>query len=62
MARLVVILLACLIILGPADFPKILRLLGRAMADLRRASDGLSGIVREMGTLDSEVPPPPGRV
>jgi Sec-independent protein translocase protein TatA len=61
-ARLVVILLACLIVLGPADFPKILRLLGRAMADLRRASDGLGGIVREMGTLDSEELPPSGKV
>ena len=62
MARFVVILLACLIVLGPTDFPNILRLLGRVMVDLRRTSDGLSGIVHEMGTLDSEEPPPPGKV
>jgi sec-independent protein translocase protein TatB len=55
MARLMVILAVALIILGPRDLPRLARTLGRAMQELRRASEDFATSIRaELEILERE--------
>lgn len=63
MPELLLIFVIALIVFGPQELPRIARTLGRAMAELRRASDELTETIRsEMETLEREeqAPPPAG--
>jgi Tat protein translocase TatB subunit len=55
MPELVLIFVLALLIFGPKELPKIARTLGKAMAELRRASDELrDGIQREIELAERE--------
>ncbi len=61
MPELFVIFVLALIVFGPKELPRIARTLGRAMAELRRASDALTRTIRtQVAALEQEeaVPPP----
>lgn len=62
MPELLLIFVIALLVFGPAELPKIGRTIGRAMAELRRASDDLKeGIQREIDAAEREMTaPPPG--
>lgn len=63
MPELLVILVLALLVFGPKELPRIARTLGRAMAELRRASDALTRTIRsEMAALEREEPIPPPAV
>lgn len=61
MPELMLIFVLALLVFGPKELPKIARTLGKAMAELRRASDELrDGIQREIDLAErEEVPPSP---
>ncbi len=68
MPELIVILVIALLVFGPKELPGIAKTIGRAMSELRRASDDLKdGIQREIDLAGqeatsekpSEVPTPP---
>jgi len=55
MPELVLIFVLALLVFGPKELPKIARTLGKAMAELRRASDELrDGIQREIELAERE--------
>ncbi len=55
MPELMLIFVLALLIFGPKELPKIARTIGKAMAELRRASDELrDGIQREVDLADRE--------
>ncbi len=55
MPELLVIFVIALLVFGPQELPKIGRTIGRAMGELRRASDDLKeGIQREMDAAERE--------
>ncbi len=55
MARLVVILVLALIVLGPQDLPKVARTLWRAADEFRRTSANLSDALRaEVEAMERE--------
>ncbi len=56
-AELLVILVFALIVLGPERLPEVGRQLGRALAEVRRWSQGLQSELRT--ALDTEPPPSP---
>lgn len=59
MPELLLIFVIALIVFGPQELPKIARTLGRAMAELRRASDELTETIRsEVESLEREEPAP----
>ncbi len=65
MPELMLIFVLALLVFGPKELPKIARTIGKAMAELRRASDELrDGIQREIDLADRgeepPVPPPEG--
>jgi Tat protein translocase TatB subunit len=64
MPELLVIFVIALLVFGPKELPKIGRTIGKAMGELRRASDDLKdGIQREIDLAEreqSEVTPSPG--
>lgn len=63
MPELVLIFVIALIVFGPQELPRIARTLGRAMAELRRASDELTDTIRsEVEALEREEPAPPPAV
>jgi TatA/E family protein of Tat protein translocase len=58
--ELMIIFVIALLVFGPKELPKIARTLGKAMSELRRASDELrDGIQREIDTATKEEPEPP---
>ncbi len=60
MPELMIIFVIALLVFGPKELPKIARTLGKAMAELRRASDELrDGIQREIDNATKEEPEPP---
>jgi Tat protein translocase TatB subunit len=61
MPELMLIFVLALLVFGPKELPKIARTLGKAMGELRRASDELrDGIQREIELAErAETPPPP---
>jgi sec-independent protein translocase protein TatA len=61
MPELMLIFVLALLVFGPKELPRIARTLGKAMAELRRASDELrDGIQREIELAErAEAPPPP---
>ncbi len=61
MPELMIIFVIALLVFGPKELPKIAKTLGKAMAELRRASDDLrDGIQREIdnATREETAPPP----
>lgn len=67
MPELLVIFVIALLVFGPKELPGIAKTIGRAMSELRRASDDLrDGIQREFdaadqgGSRDPETPAPEG--
>ena len=64
MPELMLIFVLALLVFGPKELPKIARTLGKAMAELRRASDELrDGIQREIELAErTETPPAPPAV
>ncbi|HSB78735.1 MAG TPA: twin-arginine translocase TatA/TatE family subunit [Candidatus Methylomirabilis sp.] len=61
MPELMIIFVIALLVFGPKELPKIARTLGKAMSELRRASDELrDGIQREIdiATREEKEPPP----
>ncbi len=59
MPELMVIFVIALLVFGPKELPKIARTLGKAMAELRRASDELrDGVQREIDIATREEPEP----
>jgi Tat protein translocase TatB subunit len=61
MPELMLIFVLALLVFGPKELPRIARTLGKAMGELRRASDELrDGIQREIELAErAETPPPP---
>ena len=62
MPELMLIFVLALLVFGPKELPKIARTVGKAMAELRRASDELrDGIQREIdvATQEEATPAPP---
>ena len=63
MPELMIIFVIALLVFGPKELPKIARTVGKAMAELRRASDDLrDGIQREIDNAtreEPEIPPAP---
>ncbi len=62
MPELMLIFVLALLVFGPKELPRIARTLGKAMAELRRASDELrDGIQREidLATREEATPTPP---
>ena len=62
MPEVILIFVIALLVFGPKELPKIARTVGKAMGELRRASDELrDGIQREIDLAEraSETPPPP---
>jgi sec-independent protein translocase protein TatA len=60
MPELMIIFVIALLVFGPKELPKIAKTLGKAMAELRRASDELrDGIQREIETATREEKEPP---
>ena len=63
MPELMLIFVLALLVFGPKELPRIARTLGKAMAELRRASDELrDGIQREidLASREEETSTPPG--
>jgi sec-independent protein translocase protein TatB len=59
MPELMLIFALALLVFGPKELPKIARTIGKAMGELRRASDELrDGIQREIDLADREEEPP----
>ena len=60
MPELMIIFVIALLVFGPKELPKIARTLGKAMSELRRASDELrDGIQREIDIATREEKEPP---
>ncbi len=60
MPELMIIFVIALLVFGPKELPKIAKTLGKAMAELRRASDDLrDGIQREIDNATKEEPEAP---
>jgi Tat protein translocase TatB subunit len=60
MPELMIIFVIALLVFGPKELPKIAKTLGKAMAELRRASDDLrDGIQREIDNATREEPETP---
>jgi len=64
MPELMLIFVIALLIFGPKELPRIARTLGKAMGELRRASDELrDGIQREIDLAErADIPAPPPEV
>ncbi len=55
MPELMIVFVIALLVFGPKELPRIGRTIGKAMAELRRASDDLrDGLQREFDNLDRE--------
>ena len=66
--ELILIVVVALIVLGPNRFPEIAQKVGRVVRDLRRTTDDLQRTfrdeiqeARDLGNIDIEIKPRPGR-
>ena len=53
-----VVALVTLMLFGPQDLPKLVRLVGRAMTELHRMAAGLTELVHELEAMDGKEAPP----
>ena len=61
LSEIVLISIIALIFIGPKQLPEIARTIGRALNELKRASEDLSGSITNVKSYSQEEAPPPLR-
>ena len=58
-SEILLILVVALVVIGPKRLPELARILGRGLAEIRRASDEFRGVLNENIHAEKDVPPHP---
>ena len=58
-SEILLVLVVALVVIGPKRLPELARILGRGLAEIRRASDEFRGVLNENIHAEKDVPPHP---